>query len=261
MSDRNEECPICASPTTREMFRATVRHQHVAEYLFCDQCHFLFIRSPDWLDEAYKEPINIYDTGIVARNLSLSRITSVILYFLFDKEAKFLDYAGGYGIFTRVMRDIGFDFYWEDPYSTNLVARGFELVDGMSNFELLTCFETLEHFVDPLKEVEKMFQFSDSILFSTSLLPIEIPEPTDWFYYGLNHGQHISFYSFTTIQFMAKHFACNLYSDGATIHMFTKRSFSPLLFRSLLRVSRYGLFFYVCKNRESKTMEDSLRMS
>ncbi len=38
----------------------------------------------------------------------------------------FLDYAGGYGVFTRLMRDIGFDFYWHDPYTQNLFANGFE---------------------------------------------------------------------------------------------------------------------------------------
>ena len=242
---------------TREMFRAIVRRQHTAKYRFCDQCQFLFVESPTWLDEAYKDPINIQDTGILARNLALSRITSVILYFLFNKRVQFLDYAGGYGIFTRLMRDIGFDFYWYDPYSTNLMARGFELVDGMSIFELLTCFEVFEHFVDPFKEVEKMFRFSDSILFSTSLLPAYIPKPGDWAYYGLDHGQHISFYSFATMQFMAKTFGCNLYSNRSNIHMFTKRSLNPLLFQLLLKLSRYGLFSYAKRNMKSKTQKDS----
>jgi len=155
------------------------------------------------------------------------------------------------------MRDIGFDFYWYDPYSTNLTARGFELVDGMSDFELLTCFEVFEHLVDPVKEMEKMFHLSDSILISTYLLPAGIPKPENWWYYGLEHGQHISFYSFATMLFMAKTFGCNLYSNGATIHMFTKRSLNPLLFNLLLKLSRYGLFSYVKRNMKSKTQEDS----
>jgi hypothetical protein len=155
------------------------------------------------------------------------------------------------------MRDIGFDFYWWDPYSTNLMARGFELVDGMSNFELLTCFEVFEHLVDPLKEIEKMFRFSDSILCSTSLVPADIPRAEDWAYYGLEHGQHICFYSVATMRFIAKKFACNLYSDGANLHMLTKRSLYPLVFKLLLKLSRYGLFSYAKMNMKSKMGEDS----
>ena len=256
MSNNSKKCPICANPTTREIFRAIVRHHYLAKYRFCDHCQFLFIEEPDWLDEAYKEPINICDTGLIARNLSLSRTVSVILYFLFGKQKQFLDYAGGYGIFTRLMRDVGFDFYWYDPYSTNLVARGFELDDNISNFEVLTCFEAFEHFVDPLKEAEKMFGFSHSILFSTCLLPAEIPKPGDWWYYGLDHGQHISFYSFATMEFIAKAFGCNLYSNGANIHIFTRRSLNPRFFKLLLKSSRY-LFPYVRRHMNSKTEEDS----
>ena len=195
--------------------------------------------------------------GILIRNLSLSRITSVILYSFFDRDGRFLDYAGGYGIFTRLMRDIGFDFYWYDPYSQNLTANGFEITDGMSGFNLLTCFEAFEHFADPLKEVEKMSRLSDSILFTTALLPAHIPGANDWFYYGLHHGQHISFYSFETIRFIAKKFGYNLCSDRRNIHLFTKRAVNPLRFKFFLKLSRYSFFCYVRSRMNSKTDSDS----
>jgi hypothetical protein len=238
------------------MFSAVVRNHYPAKYCLCEQCRFLYVESPQWLEEAYKVPINVSDTGIMARNLGLSKVTSVLLHFLFDKTGKFLDYAGGYGIFTRLMRDIGFDFYWYDPYSENLMARGFELVEGMSKFELLTCFETLEHLREPMKEIEKMRGFSDSILCTTTLFPASIPQPGDWDYYGLDHGQHISFYSFSTMQFIAKKFGCNLYSNRKDIHLFTKRTFSPLIFKLLLKLSHYGFFPYVKRRMKSKTEVD-----
>jgi hypothetical protein len=256
MSNGNKKCPVCTSAATKKVFSAIVRNRHPAKYRLCEQCRFLYVESPQWLEEAYKIPINVSDTGIMARSLGLSRIMSVLLYFLFNKKGKFLDYAGGYGILTRLMRDIGFDFYWYDPYSPNLMARGFELVNDMSNFELLTCFEVLEHLVNPLEEMEKMFHFSDSILLTTLLLPANIPEPKDWAYYGLNHGQHISFYSFSTMQFIAKKLGCNLYSNRKDIHLFTKRTFSPLIFRLLLKLSHYGVFPYVKRRMKSKTEDD-----
>jgi hypothetical protein len=57
------------------------------------------------------------DTGIMQRNLYLSKITAFILLLFFDCRKKFLDYAGGYGVFVRLMRDYGFDFYWYDKYA------------------------------------------------------------------------------------------------------------------------------------------------
>jgi len=58
--------------------------------------------EPCWLSEAYKDPIDISDTGYVARNISLSQKITVLLSLFFDKKAKFLDYAGGYGLFVRL---------------------------------------------------------------------------------------------------------------------------------------------------------------
>ena len=84
---------------------------------------------------------------------------------------------GGYGIFTRLMRDIGFDFYWYDPHSINLLARGFETRSKNYKYELVTAFEVFEHFAELIKEIESMLQFSDNILFSTELLPSLIPKP------------------------------------------------------------------------------------
>ncbi len=258
MCSTSDKCPICYNAAIRKIFNGLVLKKYQAAYYFCDECQFLFAQSPSWLNEAYTAPINVCDTGMMARNISLSKKVATIIYFLFEWDARFLDYGGGYGIFTRLMRDIGFDFYWYDPYSTNLFARGFELGDGDSNFELLTCFEVLEHLVDPVKEIEKMFGFSDNILFSTQLLPSDIPQPNEWSYYGLEHGQHISFYSLETLQFIAKKFDCNLYPERKSLFLLTKRKLNILPLKILLRLlGHQKLFSYVKKQMKSKTDEDS----
>jgi len=86
-----------------------------------------------------------------------------------------LDYAGGYGVFVRLMRDIGFDFYWQDKYTENLFVRGFEY-DEKKRFDFLTSFKSFEHFDQPLQEIENMLSFSDNILFSTLLYGKNIPQ-------------------------------------------------------------------------------------
>ena len=137
--------------------------------------------NPYWLNEAYKSAINISDTGIMSRNIHFSKVVSVLIYFLFNKNGRFVDYAGGYGIFTRLMRDMGFDFYWTDPYCENFLARGFEYNQSLKgNINLITAFEVFEHLANPLNEIEKMLEISDNIVLSTVLLPYPIPQAGEW---------------------------------------------------------------------------------
>ena len=141
------------------------------------------------------------------------------------------------------------------------MARGFELTETMANFELLTCFEAFEHFSNPLDDVEKMSGLSDNILFSTLLLPSNIPKPGQWWYYGLEHGQHISFYSMKTLQTIAKQFHYNLYSYGGCIHLFTKNTLSPFLFKFLVKFHSYGFALCAARSMKSKTEEDNRLMA
>lgn len=245
------KCKICESESC-EFSRAKILKKYDIAYFRCANCGFIQTEEPYWIDEAYQEPINVSDTGIIARNIYFGKTTASIIYFLFDRNACFLDYAGGYGLLTRMMRDIGFDFYWRDPYTKNLFARGFEYT-GSGEIELITSFESFEHFVSPIQETEKILAISKNLLFTTELLPN--PEPNDWWYYGLEHGQHISFYSMKTLRFIASKYSLNLYSDGKSIHLLTTKKISSKFFKLLCRLNGPGCF-YVRRTMKSKTFDD-----
>jgi len=49
-------------------------------------------------------------------------------------------------------------------------------------YELVSAFEVFEHLVNPLEEIERMLRLSDSILFSTLLVPTPAPGLADWWY-------------------------------------------------------------------------------
>jgi len=223
-------------------------------YYLCNHCGFMQTEEPFWLDEAYGSAITAFDTGLVDRNIDLSKKVAVLLYCLFNSKGSYLDYAGGYGIFTRLMRDIGFDFYWHDPFSQNLVARGFEY-DGSSALQLITSFESFEHFTDPMPELDKMMTLSENILFSTELLPTPIPAPDSWWYYGLEHGQHVSFYSKKTLSYIAERYGLTVHSYGSTLHLLTGRDIHPKMFHAVLKFRKI-LFRYVTKRMSSKTLTD-----
>lgn len=250
-------CKICKN-VANILFQETILNKYRIKYYHCGKCGFLQTEDPYWLNESYKSAINISDTGIMERNLYYSKVVSVLLYFFFNRKAKFLDYAGGYGIFTRLMRDIGFDFYWQDLHCDNLISRGFEYNPELTkNVELLTAFEVFEHLVNPFEEIRKMIEISGNIVFSTQILPSQPPEPKQWWYYGFEHGQHVSFYSHKSLSFIAEKMGLNFYSYK-DVHMFTKKNFSYSLFKSLILLTKLGLFLYVKKKLKSKTWEDHL---
>lgn len=248
-------CKICGSEAEKK-FDVKIMHKYDAEYFYCSKCGFLFVGNPVWLEESYKSAINISDTGIMDRNLHFSQIVSLLIYYIFDKNKKFIDYAGGYGIFTRLMRDIGFDFYWQDVYCDNLLARGFEFKPELQNkVELLTAFEVFEHLVNPMDEIKKMFDLSGNIIFSTLLLPDPVPEPGKWWYYGFEHGQHVSFYSPRTLSYIAEKSKLNFYSYK-DVHLFSRKKLNYNIFKALILFSKLGLYIYVKKKMKSKIWED-----
>jgi hypothetical protein len=156
---------------------------------------------------------------------------------MFDKEAKFIDYGAGYGVLVRVMRDLGFDFYWHDKYCDNIFAKHF-VANGETRFELLTAFEVFEHLVDPLSEIKAMLAFSNNLLFSTQLAPNEVQKVGDWWYFAPEHGQHVAFYTVEALQVISKVFNLHLSTDGVGTHLLSQKPVSNRLFRFFARETR-----------------------
>ncbi|MEH2392650.1 MAG: methyltransferase domain-containing protein [Nostoc sp.] len=223
-------CKVCKSDS--HLFAQSILlGKHKVDYFQCSNCEFVQTEEPYWLEEAYSEAIAKTDVGLVFRNNSLSLQAANIIFRVFNHEAKFLDYGGGYGMFVRMMRDLGFDFYWIDKFCTNLFAKGFEANKYTSNsYELVTAFEVFEHFINPIEEIENILKFSRNILFSTELLPPNNPKPNEWWYYTLHEGQHISIYTLNTLSIIAKKYNLNLYSNGFSLHLLTEQKLYPEVF-------------------------------
>lgn len=227
-------CKVCAQPAT-PFSSATLLGKYDVQYYRCSSCGFIQTESPYWLEEAYAEPIAATDIGMVSRNLSLAKKTRALIPVFFDSRARFLDFGGGYGLFVRLMRDAGFDFYRLDRLCPNLFAAGFNGYETQQGeYELVTAFEVFEHFEDPLDEISGVLRFSDNLLFTTLLIPPHNPRPGEWWYYGLEHGQHVSFFSARALAEVGKRLSLKLVSDGKFLHLLTKKRISPILFKIVL---------------------------
>jgi hypothetical protein len=229
-------CRAC-SGSAKPAFEATVLGRHRVRYFRCAACGYLETEEPTWLAEAYAEAINLQDTGLVERNLRFADETVLLLFHFFDRRGKFVDFAGGTGLFTRLMRDAGFDFRWLDAHARNVHARGFEAAPDEKGVELVTSFESFEHFVHPREELARLVAMSRSVLLSTELLPSPLPAPGAWPYYAFEHGQHIGFFERRTLERLAAEQGLKLHTWGP-LHLMTDRPLPPLKLRLVRKLRR-----------------------
>ncbi|MTJ47266.1 glycosyltransferase [Dolichospermum sp. UHCC 0259] len=224
---KSQTCKVCGSDS-HYFSTAKILQKYDVDYFQCSNCGFVQTEHPYWLNEAYSEAIATSDVGLVYRNNMMANIATKLLFNHFDHEANFLDYGGGYGLFVRLMRDQGFKFYWYDKFCKNIFATGFELTENIkSDLLLVTAFELFEHFTYPLQELEEMLKLAPNILFSTSLLPENNPQPDQWWYYTPHEGQHISIYTRKSLEVLAEKYNLKLYTDGNSLHLLTKNKNLP----------------------------------
>ena len=253
-----QRCTICGSET-RLSHRARVLSKYDVAYQYCAQCGLLQTETPHWLDEAYSDAIALSDTGLLTRNISVAMRLTALLTLSFPRGVRCVDAGGGYGVLTRLMRDVGFDFYWTDPFCVNLFAKGFEADRAGGSFAVMTAFEVMEHLHDPIAFIRQAVAkyHGGAFAFSTELFEGS-PPPLEWPYYSFETGQHVSFYQRRTLAHIADVLGMRLYSSGS-FHLITTHAVSPTLFRICASRLAFGLFPFMKLLQRSRTWPDRQR--
>lgn len=219
-------CRLCGTPTPA-LFSATVLNRYVVPYHYCRGCDHVFVDQPTWLEEAYTEALAAEDTDVAARNIFTAlRLAAFCYAVLGDRgEGKFVDVGGGYGLLTRLMRDLGYDYYWSDRYAKNLFARGFDANVREGASTAVSAIEVLEHLPDPRAFIRRTLaeQRSDTLVFTTEVFADgHPPAPADWSYYAFSTGQHIAFFSRRGLDRLARQLGMWYYPAGR-LHVFSAR--------------------------------------
>jgi hypothetical protein len=112
---REKFCNNCEFPN--ELFgTGRVLNKYDVRFFRYPACGFIQTETPYWLEEAYSKAIASSDIGYVGRNVRMARVTRALISLAFAANKRFVDYGGGYGMFVRLMRDAGFDFWRYDRH-------------------------------------------------------------------------------------------------------------------------------------------------
>ena len=190
-------CPNCSSKSIKRTRSIYVTVEKIKTYLcHCNKCDYLYLENPSWLEIAYKNKF-YGDTGYIYRNYNLVK-KSLILFRIWrlltwKKFPKACDIGAGMGMYARLMRDSGYNFYGSDQYSEMLLIQPF-LKDN-ENYPIKTSFEVVEHLTSLPDFLKEQIKKVDLFLFSTELWQIGQVPADDWWYYSFQIGQHIGFHS------------------------------------------------------------------
>ena len=194
-----------------------VLNRHDVNYYLCSACGSIETEMPYWLDQAYDVTGLGEDVGAGQRTIDLVLKTSALLDRIkLPAEAECIDFGGGLGLFTRLMRDRGFNFLSYDLYAQPFFSDRYSLTSlaGRSP-AVVTAFEVLEHFSTPSQDLTQLFESRPALVIATTEL--FNGQDATWPYLSAETGQHVFFYSPKAITQIAKRFGYSLMFVGGLL--------------------------------------------
>jgi hypothetical protein len=234
MNAADSKCRVCGMPA-RPFFHKRLMGKHDVQFERCAACGQIQTEPPYWLEEAYANLSFRRDVGMVDRCLWTAKTTVAFAHALgIGPQEPCLDWGAGTGMFVRLCRDSGMNFFYSDRYAKNIFADGFEAPPGTApgHYRLVTAFEVVEHFPDPRLNFDEILRLRpEYFLFSTQLYRDQGP---DWWYFS-EDGQHVAIYTRESLSTLARAHGYHLASDGCDLHLF---SLTPLSDRLLDKARR-----------------------
>jgi SAM-dependent methyltransferase len=189
-------------------------------YRRCAACGFLFTDAfDDWREDQFKRHIYNDDYHLFDPDYQTKRPNhnaAVVTNFWGDHKAgmRVLDFGGGNDLFCKALRAGGFsEALTYDP----MVPEHARRPEG--RFDLVTCFETLEHLPDPLGGIAAIADCvaePGAVFYSTRTQPDDFDQyGVAWWYVGPRNG-HVSIFTKQALaQAWARHgFKTAAFNDG-----------------------------------------------
>lgn len=190
-------------------------------YARCERCGFTFApEMSSWTLEDFSEHVYNDDYVKVDPDYISSRPTGNAGHLRemlgeHGTAIRHLDYGGGHGLLSELLRDAGWNSSSYDPF----VDRGSDLAT-LGQFDLVTAFEVFEHVPDVralAKTLASLLKSDAAILFTTLVSEGHLApnKRIDWWYASPRNG-HISLFTRDSLYYVADRegLSFSSFSDG-----------------------------------------------
>jgi Methyltransferase domain len=202
-------CKICDGPSplfgVADLNRSCEMGLHVPlsgvpiYYRRCPTCGFLFTDAfDDWGHNEFKAHIYnddyiVFDPDYKNKRPSGNATAVINLWSAHKGDMRVLDYGGGNDILCAALRANGFkEAVTYDPMVPEHSCQ------PAGKFDLVTCFETLEHLPDPIAGIGKIAELvadPGAVFYSTLTQPQDFHQQgMSWWYVGPRNG-HVSIFT------------------------------------------------------------------
>jgi len=211
------QCRLCCG-SARYQFTKLILCKYWAKYYLCEDCGSLQTEEPYWLSDAYENSMASMDCGIMQRNIS--NLAACISLALIHGYRSFLDFGGGIGILSRLLRDYCFDASSYDLYEKNDFFGGLSRTLKDATPDVVSAFEVIEHFTNPSTDLNYLFINQQKCVIVSTILYDS--QDFDWWYLSPESGQHIFFYSRDAMKFIANRYGFNFIIASEYVIFFKK---------------------------------------
>jgi hypothetical protein len=191
----------------------------------------LQISDAPWLSLAHTTGISNTDTGAASRSISVAKLVIAFFKLQHHLNNSGIDFGGGTGLLTRLLRDSGFKVTSFDPYSSQFFSSGFQatLQDLKKEKTFLLAIECIEHLENPFEIFQDVLSNKQFFMFTTETnsTPSQSPNSINpWRYFSPKEGQHISFASSMGLQFFRERLGFDHYVKINELHIFSRQKIS-----------------------------------
>jgi hypothetical protein len=220
-----DSCRFCNVQT---LFFSNARIlKYSAEYFKCPNCSSVQVVNPFWLEEAHSSAISTFDTGLAARCISAANLIGTLLRLEGKERVAGIDWAGGTGLLTRLLRDQGFQTLSHDKYAHPVHSVGFIATDAeaRSKADFISAIECIEHLENPIEEIREFTEFKEYFFFTIEIISPRTPDPLtmEWWYYLPESGQHITFPSLKGIGYFKARLGFDYHYSIGSIQVFSRK--------------------------------------
>lgn len=178
----------------------TMRPPQVEKWFFynqCPTCAFVFTTAlDDWqhhefTHHIYNEFYKSIDGGAPQREIDNANIISN-LFQNSKNHLRVLDFGGGDGGFSRTLSTHGFQVDTFDPFVGNNNSI------KLDQFDLVTCFEVMEHVTNPrstIHQISALLKKGGVVVFSTLVQPEDFDDRGLFWWYVSPRAGHVSIHS------------------------------------------------------------------